>query len=117
MNVVLFFHVGGSFWPHHHHHRNHSKSLRLSLVNHSFFWTMSITLSESWSDSEAVLVSTASQCKALRYFFTRSTTDCLSLMSMKPLGRSIRSISNSKSSALQPLFLISDMMSQAWSKS
>ena len=93
----------------------HSEFLRLSLVSHIFFWTMN-TMSSSGSELESA-VATASQCKADRYFLTKSITGCLSRMIAKPLGLRMRSISSNKSSALQPFFSISEKTVQAWSRS
>lgn len=85
---------------------SYSVSLKLSLVSHIFFWMIKTTSSPSWTVSE--LESTASQCKALRYFFIESITGCLSRMITKPVGRSTRSISINRSSRLQPFFSMSE---------
>lgn len=97
---------------------SYSVSAKLSLVSHNFFWTTKTTSSPSSSDSELeTLVETASQCKAGRYFFTKSITYCLSWMIMKPVGRSMRSISINRSSGLHSLFSRSEKTVHAWSKS
>jgi hypothetical protein len=44
----------------------HSVSLKLSVVSHNFFWMIKTISSPSES-----AVATASQCKAVRYFFTK----------------------------------------------
>ena len=100
------------------HWLSYSVSLKLSLVSHSFFWIMKTTSSPSWSESELEsAVATASQCKAVRYFFIKSITGCLSRMIIKPVGLSIRSISINRSSGLQSFFSMSEKTVHAWSKS
>lgn len=94
---------------------SYSVSLKLSLVSHIFFWMIKTTSSPSWTESE--LESIASQCKALRYFFIKSITGCLSRMITKPVGRSMRSISINRSSGLQPFCSMSERTVHAWSKS
>lgn len=97
---------------------SYSVCLTLSVVSHSFFWTIKTTSLGSWSESElASELATASQCNAVRYFFTKSITCCLSLMIMKPVGLSIRSISSNRSSWLQSLVCMSERTVHAWSKS
>lgn len=90
----------------------HSVSLKLPLVSHNFFWMIKTTSSELES-----AVATASQCNAVRYFFTKSIIGCLSRMIIKPVGLSIRSISINRSSGLQSFFATSDKTVHAWSKS
>ena len=93
----------------------YSASLKLSLVSHSFFWMMKTTSSpSSWLASP---VATASQCRAPRYFFTKSMTGCLSRKMANPVGLRMRSISSSRSSPLQPFFSMSESTFHAWSKS
>lgn len=71
-------------------------------------------LSPSWSAYELV---SDTACNAVRYLLTKSTTDCLWWMIMKPVGLSMRSISSNKSSALHYFFSLSENTVQAWSKS
>lgn len=89
----------------------HSVSLKLPLVSHNFFWMIKTTSSSSSA------VATASQCKAVKYFFTKSTIGCLSRKIIKPVGLSMRSISINRSSGLQSFFATSDKTLHAWSKS
>jgi len=97
---------------------SYSVFLKLSLVSHNFFWTIKITSLASWSESEpASAVATSSQCNAVRYFFTKSITTCLSLMKMKPVGLNRRSISISRSTGLHPFLSMSENTFHAWSKS
>ena len=93
-------------------------SLRLSVVSHNFFWITKIISLPSWSESELEsAVATSSQCNAVRYFLTKSITDCLSLMIMKPVGLTKRSISSNRSSWLHSFACTSEKTVHAWSKS
>ncbi|GER26867.1 hypothetical protein STAS_02526 [Striga asiatica] len=83
----------------------------LSLVNQSFFWARNTISSPSWPLSKLEsAVAIASQCNAVKYFLTKSTTDCLSRMITKPVGLRIRSISSSRAAANEPKFAFISIM-------
>ena len=86
---------------------------------HSFFFAIR-TLS-SFEERASILGSTSdnhpSHLKAVKNFRTWFMTEGLSLMMTKPSGRSIRSISIKRSSALHPQPSISENTVQAWRRS